>query len=85
MNGFADIFCDLLSHVLIPQRQFAFDLIIGHAGYADAARFSKGLQSCRDVDTVPINAIPLLDYIPDVDADSKFHLAVFGKLGIAGP
>ena len=37
VEGFADILDHLFPHVLVPQREFTFYLIIGHSGNTDPA------------------------------------------------
>ncbi|MDJ0809332.1 MAG: hypothetical protein QNJ01_04480, partial [Desulfobacterales bacterium] len=40
------------------------------------------LQAGRDIDPVAVDAIPIGDHIPQIDADTENHFAIIGKRGI---
>jgi hypothetical protein len=66
----------LRSHVLIPQGEPGLDLIIHGPRDTEAAPLRQALQPSRNVDSISIDALPLHDHIPKVDADAKFHAAL---------
>ena len=64
--------------------QFAFDLVEGRAGDANAARLGQLLKPRGDVHAIAVDgSVVLLDHIAQVDADAKLHAPVLGQLVVA--
>ena len=58
-------------------------MIVSLAGYADAPSLGQRLHPGGNIDSIAVNAAVFCDDITQVDADTKFHLAVIRQLGIS--
>ena len=70
---FGDILDGLLPQILVPQGQLGLDVIKGGLGDTDPTGLRQGLQPRRDVHPVAVDAIFLLDHIPQVNPDAELH------------
>ena len=59
-------------------------MLEGGLGDADPAGVRQGFQARRDVHPVTVDAVSLLDDIPQVDPDAELHPPVLWKFGVAG-
>ncbi len=64
------------------QRQFALDLVVDLAGYADAAGFRDPLKPCGDVHAIAKDIVVVDDDVADVNADAKFDPEVVRYVGV---
>ena len=81
---FGDILDGLLPKKLVPEWKLGLDVLKGGLGDADPAGVRQGFQPRRDVHPVTVDAVSLLDDIPQVDPDAELHSPVLGELGVAG-
>jgi hypothetical protein len=58
-------------------------LLVNGSGNADLSGLGELLQTCRDVDPIPIEIAVAHDHVAKVDADAKDHPAISGKIGVA--
>ena len=81
---FGDILDGLFPQKLVPERKLGLDVLEGGLGDADPTGVRQGFQARRDVHPVTVDAVSLLDHIPQVDPDAELHSPVLGQLGVAG-
>ncbi len=58
-------------------------ILVYALGNTDATRFSQCFQSGRDIDAVPQNIITIDDNITEINANAKYDLLVFGRIGVS--
>ena len=78
-NGGGDVFYGLLANKFASDRDFVLNLLVGATRYANAAARCQCFDSGRDIDTITVYAITILDDIAQIDADSESHLAIGGQ------
>jgi hypothetical protein len=75
----------MLAQGLIAKGKFVLDAVIDGAGDTDSSSLSQPFHAGRDVYSIPVYPLSLLDYISKVDTDTKFHPAVFRQLSVPNP
>jgi hypothetical protein len=72
-------FLDLLfAHIFEDKVELIADLIANHLADTDPARLGQCLETCRDIDPVPVY-VPFIDYdVANVDANTKPN-TTFGR------
>jgi hypothetical protein len=61
------------AEILEGESQLVFHMFVDASGYIDAATVCQGLQSRRNIDTVPEYLVAINHHVADVDANSKLH------------
>src|ERR1700722_19408315 len=61
----------LLAHIFEGKVELVADLIANHLADTDPARLGQCLETCRDVDPVPVNVPPIDDDVANVDANAE--------------
>ena len=57
-------------------------MLIDGPGDGDASALSQPFNAGRYIDTFPVDSLFVYDYVPKVDLDAEFHLALVRQLGV---
>src|SRR5206468_5481769 len=66
----------VLAYKRIPQRELGLDLVIDGPRDAQASSLGQALQTGGNIDSIPIDPLPLYHHIPQVEAQAKLHSTV---------
>ncbi len=72
-----DILDGLFSQILERQSQLVLDVVVDGFRDADASALGQSLDSGRNIDSIAVDPFPFHNHIPQVDADTKLHSAIF--------
>src|SRR5262249_4351490 len=73
---FGDVLDVLRTKIPIAKGYLGLDLVEDRPRDAETSRLGQPLEAGRDVDSIPIDPLPLGNDISQVDADAKLHAAV---------
>src|SRR5262249_58450896 len=71
----------LLTHIVEFETEFILNLVTYDARNHDAARIGQGFQSCRYIDPVPEDVIPIDNDIADINAHTELDAFLWRQWG----
>ena len=73
-----------MTQVVERQLVICANLLVYRARYAYTARFGQFLNSCRQIDAITINIVPVVYDFAKVDTNPELQALAFGQLCVPG-